>query len=70
MDAADIDFSTPTWHQLRRWAEAELERARRRNDSADLDAIATARLRGEIAQLKRLLALPQEAARSVGVAPD
>ena len=64
-----LDFSTPGWHQLRRWAEAELEKSRLKNDAV-LDQIQTAALRGEIRLLKRILDLPNQATRGVAAEPD
>lgn len=64
------DFTSATWHQLRKWAEQELEKARTKNDAVGLSDIETAALRGEIRVLKRFLALPNEAARGVVAAPD
>jgi hypothetical protein len=64
------DFTTDTWHKLRKWAEAELERARVRNDAVGLSENDTAALRGEIRMLKRFLDLPQAATRGVVVEPD
>ena len=64
------DFTTDTWHQLRKWAETELERARVRNDAVGLSELDTAALRGEIRMLKRFLDLPQAATRGVVVEPD
>ena len=65
-----IDFSSPTWHLLRKWAEAELDRARKRNDSTDLDPVQTAATRGEIRCLRRFLDLPNAAARGVVTDPE
>ncbi len=65
-----IDFSSATWILLRKWAEAELQRARERNDARALDPIATAALRGEIATLKKFLDLPNEVARGQVADPD
>ena len=64
-----LDFSAPGWHQFRRWAEAELEKARLKNDAV-LDQIQTAALRGEIRLLKRILDLPNQATRGVAAEPD
>lgn len=57
-----IDFTSPTWLQVVAWLRAEIARARERNDGA-LDADQTATLRGEIRAMKRLLGLPEVAAR-------
>lgn len=64
------DFSSPTWHQLRKWAEAELEKARRRNEALELTSEQTAALRGEIKTLRKFLDLPNAATRGVVAEPD
>lgn len=64
------EYTSDTWHKLRKWAEAELERARVRNDAVGLSELDTAALRGEIRMLKRFLDLPQAATRGVVVEPD
>ena len=64
-----IDFSSPAWHQIKRWIQEELEKARLKNDAA-LDQIHTAALRGEIRLLKRILDLPNQATRGVAAEPD
>jgi hypothetical protein len=64
------DFTSATWHQLRRWAETELQRARVKNDAVGLSLTDTASLRGEIKMLKRFLDLPNEATRGVVAEPD
>lgn len=61
----EINFHSPDWHRVRKWAEAELERLRTKNDAVGLSEIETAALRGEIRATKKLLALPETAARSV-----
>ena len=65
-----IDFQSATWHQLRKWAEEQLKRAREKNDSLKLTPDETASLRGEIRLLKKFLDLPEAAARGVAVNPD
>ena len=65
-----IDFQSATWHLLRKWAEEQLARAREKNDAVGLNDEDTAALRGEIRTLKRLLDLPNAAAREVVVDPD
>jgi len=64
-----IDFNSATWHQMRRWAEDQLKRAREKND-AHLAPEDTAALRGEIRVLKRIIDLPNAAARDKAVVPD
>lgn len=62
------EFSTLTWAHVQKWADEELSRLRTRNDSVELTPDQTASLRGEIRALKRLLALPEEAARQAKLA--
>lgn len=64
------NFTSDTWHQLRKWAEKQLENARVKNDAVGLSDIDTAALRGEIRMLKRFLDLPNVATRGVVVEPD
>jgi len=64
------EYTSDTWHKLRKWAEAELERARVRNDAVGLSENDPAALRGESRMLKRYLDLPQAATRGVVVEPD
>lgn len=65
-----IDFTSSTWHLLRKWAEAQLQKSREKNDATGLSDIDTAVVRGEIKMLKRFLDLPNEATRGVVVEPD
>jgi len=64
------DYSSDTWHRLRKWAEAQLDLARNKNDAVGLSDTETAALRGEIRALKRFLDLPNEATRGVAVEPE
>lgn len=64
-----IDYQSATWHQLRKWAEEQLKRAREKNDALKLTPDETAAIRGEIRMLKKFLDLPNEAARGVVVEP-
>lgn len=66
----NIDFQSATWHQLRKWAEDQLRRAREKNDSVKLAPDDTAAIRGEIRLLKKFLDLPNAAARGVVIDPD
>lgn len=50
------DRQSPTWRKLKNYCETRLTELRARNDS-DLDALATAKLRGEIKATANLLAL-------------
>lgn len=65
-----IDFQSATWHQLRKWAEEQLKRAREKNDALKLTPDETSALRGEIRMLKKFLDLPNAAARGVELTPD
>lgn len=51
-----IDFNTQQGVQIRLWLEAKLQDLREQNDAQNLDAVATAHLRGRIAEIKGLLA--------------
>ena len=53
------DRISPTWARLKVELERRLQKARERND-ADLAPDQTAKLRGEISCLKRLIALGQD----------
>jgi hypothetical protein len=55
---------------LRKWAEAELQKSREKNDAVGLSDLETAALRGEIRFIKRFLDLPKAATRGVVVEPD
>lgn len=65
-----IDFSSHAWKQIEKWAQSQLDSARQRNDSIAHDIAQTSALRGEIAVLKRILGLPEAAARDAGITPD
>jgi hypothetical protein len=64
------DYSSGTWHELRKWAEAQLHQARIKNDAVALSDIETATLRGEIRFIKRFLDLPNAVTRGVVVEPE
>jgi hypothetical protein len=53
------EFNSVTWNwaQTKRWAEAMLDRERKKNDALDLDPVQTAHTRGRISLLKELLSL-------------
>lgn len=55
-----LDFSSPTWKAIAAKAAEQLRVLREKNDSASMDAIRTAELRGRIAVWKELLALPEK----------
>lgn len=64
------DFASVTWQKLRLRTESRLEMLRKRNDS-DLTPDETARIRGQIAELKAMLALEEDPAKptTAGVTP-
>ena len=60
-----INFMSPEWHQIVKWADEELAKCRQKNDALGLTSDETAALRGEIRALKKLIGLPQQVAREV-----
>lgn len=64
------DFASVTWQKLRLHWESRLEVLRKRNDSS-LPPDETARIRGQIAELKAMLALEEDPAKptTTGVTP-
>lgn len=57
----DSDIQSATWQKVRNYAQARQNQLLNEN-TADLDAIKTSRLRGRIAELKLLLALEKKPA--------
>lgn len=55
-----IDFTSPTWKGIKEHLKTRLEQQRERNDSAKLDSVTTAHIRGRIAELKDLIALQDQ----------
>jgi hypothetical protein len=55
-----VDRQSTTWAKLKKYIEARIESLRAKNDG-DLDPIATAKVRGQIASMKNLLTLAQPA---------
>lgn len=51
-------YDSASWRQIVDWAQQDIERLRRQNDSPVLGPEQTAVLRGEIRALKRLIELP------------
>lgn len=66
MKCWEIDTTSPAWLAIHEWASEQLETCRKKNDAQALDSVATAHLRGRIATLKAILALPQAAPTSPG----
>lgn len=60
-----IEQDSATWLAIVEWAETRLESLRKKNDG-NLEAIQTAHLRGQIAALKTILALPTAAPTEPG----
>jgi len=59
MSLLPSDYETGTWERFRLELTERLEILRKRNDG-DLGARKTALLRGQIAEVKRLLSLPAQ----------
>lgn len=57
-----IDVQSTTWRVIDAWLQRELANAREHNDR-ELDPAQTAALRGRIAALKDLMALPESIER-------
>ena len=53
------DFQTTAWHRFEEHLNAELQKLRAKNDG-DLSTEETAKLRGRIAQIKQILAMPTD----------
>jgi hypothetical protein len=58
-----IDVNSRTWSELELYLKDRLNRCREKNDNGKLTDAETAMLRGEIAAIKDLLALPERVAR-------
>ena len=61
----EIEIGSPTWKAIQAFAQKRLSELRAENDRTSLDATQTAVIRGRIASLKDLLALPEKAAPEV-----
>jgi hypothetical protein len=59
----NIDTNSRTWTTIEAYLKDRLAKCREKNDSSKLDPIETAKLRGEIAAVKDLLALPTRVAQ-------
>lgn len=64
------DFRSATWKRLTQTLEARLQELRELNDSQSFDERKTAGIRGGIAELKKILALAEEASASPAVDPE
>ena len=54
-----IGYTDETWQAVVKWAEGQIDNARKKNDNPALDPYQTAALRGRISAFKDLLALPK-----------
>ena len=45
-----IDFTSASWHQMRKWAEEQLRKAREKNDAVGLSDVDTAAPRGVVVE--------------------
>lgn len=57
------DFNSPMWAYTKERLEGRIADLRKQNDSLGLDAVATAILRGRIAEAQDLLSLPEKISR-------
>jgi hypothetical protein len=64
------DFRTNTWKRLTQTLNDRLQELRELNDSPSFGPEKTAQLRGGIAELKKILALAEQASASPAVDPD
>ena len=64
------DFKTPTWKRLSQLVDERIDELRKLNDSPSFGAEKTASIRGGIGELKRILALAEQASASPAVDPD
>ncbi len=61
------DFRTPTWSRFTKLLQERLQELRELNDQIGHDPIKTSLTRGQISEVKRLLALSPESARADGL---
>lgn len=64
------DFRSSTWKRLAQDLQARLEELRELNDALSLAAERTSAIRGSIAEIKRILALADQASASPAVLPS
>lgn len=64
------DFQTPTWKRLTQGLEQRLEELRELNDNQSFGPEKTAAIRGSIAEVKRILALADDASAGQAVSPE
>lgn len=64
------DFRTNTWKRLTQTLNSRLQELRELNDSPSFGPEKTAQIRGGISELKKILALADEASASPAVNPE
>lgn len=64
------DFRSSTWKRLSQLVEARIDELRELNDSPSFGPEKTAQIRGGIAELKKILALADNASASPAVDPE
>ena len=57
---AELDINSPTWIYIKQQIEEKIAALRKRNDSLKLDPRKTDEIRGRIAALKELAAMPEK----------
>jgi hypothetical protein len=70
MSLKNEDFRTQTWKRLSQVVDERIDELRKLNDAVSLSPEKTAAIRGGIAELKKILALADEASASPAVSPD
>jgi len=64
------DFRTPAWKRLSQYVEDRIDELRELNDTPSLGIEKTAQIRGGISELKKILALADEASAGPAVDPE
>lgn len=64
------DFRSSTWKRLTQTLNERIQELRELNDSTSFGPEKTAQIRGGIAELKKILALAEQASASPAVDPD
>lgn len=64
------DFRSPTWRRLTQLLDDRVQELRELNDTQSFGLERTSAIRGGIAEIKKILALAEEASASPAVDPD
>lgn len=64
------DFRTATWKRLSQLVDQRIDELRELNDTPSFGTEKTAQIRGGISELKKILALADEASASPAVSPE